>query len=308
MIDNTEEELTGFSKKSWAEKNGFAHWAIALIWLIVALVLFQVVAGVAIALFMFVSGDAEDTVDITTFMTDNVDLLFIGNSIGQVLFIGLATFLVVRLHLSDGTTRSFLRFKWQNDSVKYILYSALLVLLVQPIVIYLGYLNSLLPIPELFSDLQVSQYEMIENFLRTEGVILFGLFHVALIPAICEEVLFRGYILRAFEKSWGIILGIIISGIIFGMFHIQLGNIFPLAALGMILALMTWLSGSLWPAIVAHFINNGAAVVIGVNFPELLFTDVSADSLPPVWLLILSIICTAALVYVMHQQSYHAKK
>lgn len=308
MTGNIKEEISGSLQHSWAEKNGFANWAIAMIWLVVALVLFQVVASVAIALFMFAGGGAESATDITTFMAENVDLLFIGNSIGQILFIGLATLIVVKLHLSGETSRFFLRIKWQNDSVKYILYSALLVLFVQPIVIYLGYLNSLLPIPELFSDLQVSQYEMIENFLRTDGIILFGLFHVALVPAICEEVLFRGYILRAFEKSWGIIAGIIISGIIFGMFHIQLGNIFPLAALGMILALMTWLSGSLWPAIVAHFINNGAAVLVGVNFPELLFTDVTAESLPPVWLLTLSIICTAALIYVMHQQSYHTKK
>lgn len=305
---NNSDLLPDFTQPSWAERNGFAHWAIALIWLVVALVLFQVVAGVAVAVFLFISGDLTSAGDLNELLSERIDLLFISNTIGQVLFIGLATLLVIRLHISGESKRTFLRFKWQNDSITYILYGALLVIFIQPIVIYLGYLNSLLPIPELFSDLQMSQYEMIENFLRTDGIIWFGLFHVAVVPAICEEVLFRGYILRAFEKSWGIIAGVIISGIIFGMFHIQLGNILPLATLGMILALMTWLSGTLWPAIIAHFINNGAAVVMGVNFPDLLFNDVNAESLPPIWMLGGSIICTFGIIYVMYKQSSHKKR
>jgi len=178
---------------------------------------------------------------------------------------------------------------------------------VQPVVVYLGYLNSILPIPESLTDLQISQYEMIENFLTREGIIWFGLLNIALIPAVCEEVLFRGYVLRAFEKSWGIITAIVVSGIIFGMFHIQLGNLLPLATLGMILALMTWLSGSLWPAIIAHFINNGAAVLVGIHFPELLFQDMTAEALPPVWLLLLSIVLTVAIIKVMINQSDHRK-
>ena len=183
----------------------------------------------------------------------------------------------------------------------------LLIIVIQPAIIYLGYLNSLIPIPETFSDFQVSQYEMIEDFLRTDGIIWFGLLNIALVPAICEEVLFRGYILRAFEKSWGPIVAVLISGLIFGMFHIQLGNIFPLATLGVVLALMTWLSGTLWPAVFAHFINNGAAVLVGSQYPELLFEQMTAETLPPVWVLVLSIIFTGSIVYWMINKSAELK-
>lgn len=293
--------------QSWAKRNGFAHWVVALIWLVIVLILFQVVAGIVFIGLIMATGGSIDPADAMASMTENIDLLFIGNSVGQILFLGLATFLVVRLNIGSESKRSFLRIKWNNQVMKYLVMGGLLIVVIQPIIIYLGYLNSLIPIPETFSDLQVSQYEMIEDFLRTDGIVWFGLLNIALIPAICEEVLFRGYILRAFEKSWGPIVAVLISGLIFGMFHIQLGNIFPLATLGVILALMTWLSGTLWPAIIAHFINNGAAVLIGSQYPELLFEQMTAESLPPVWVLILSIIFSGSIVYWMINKSAELK-
>lgn len=294
-------------QQSWAERNGFVHWAIVMIWLVPAFLLFQVVAGFVFVGLMFISGEFTDTTNIAELMTSRIDLLFIGNSAGQILIIGLATFIVTRLHTSGEGVRDYLRLGWEKDTLKYILFGGLLILVAQPIVIYLGYLNSLLPVPEFFTDLQVGQYEMIQQFLTMEGILLFGLINVALVPAICEEVLFRGYVLRSFEKSWGIIAAIIVSSIVFGMFHIQLGNIIPLATLGAVLALMTWLSGSIWPAVVAHFLNNGAAVVAGINFPELMFQDMTAEALPPVWVLLVSIVLSVILIVTMFRQSTYTE-
>lgn len=290
-------------QQSWAERNGFAHWAIVIIWLVFALILFQVVAGLVFVGLMLFTGDLTTTQDIPELMSSRIDLLFIGNSAGQILFIGLATFVITRLHTSGEGIRAYLRIEWNQNTLKYILYGSVLILVVQPTVIYLGYLNSLLPLPEIISDLQVSQYEMIQEFLTTDGILLFGLLNIALVPAICEEVLFRGYVLRSFEKSWGIITAVVISGIVFGLFHIQLGNALPLATLGIILALMTWFSGSIWPAVAAHFLNNGAAVVAGINYPELLFQDVTAELLPPIWLLFASIFLSVIVIYIMYSQS-----
>ncbi len=310
MDENQNPEMNDYSfqAESWAERNGFAHWAIALIWLVCALILFQAVAGILLVIFLSVTGELTSGENLQDLLTESANLLFIANSIGQVLFLGLATFFIVKLHISRERTRSFLRINWDSKTPVYIGLGMLLVLSVQPIVIYLGYLNSLLPVPELFSDLQISQYQMIESFLKTEGIFLFAIVNIALIPALCEEVLFRGYVMRAFEKSWGIIASIIISGIIFGMFHIQLGNLLPLAALGIILALMTWLSNSIWPAVVAHFINNGMAVLIGITYPDLLFREMSTEILPPIWLLVVSIIFTALLIRFMLNKSIVHKK
>ncbi len=304
----SEEHSSILIVRSWAERNGFAHWAIAVLWLVAALVLFQVIAGLIFVGLMLAFGEITSAADLAEAMTSRLDLLFIGNSVGQVLFIGLATFLVVKLHLTTDSSRSFLRIHWDDKTLIYIILGGLLVAVVQPIVVYLGFLNSLIPLPDSFTDIQASQYQMIEDFLRTDGIIWFGLFHIALIPAICEEVLFRGYVLRAFEKSWGIIVAIVVSGIVFGLFHLQVANLLPLATLGMILALMTWLSGSIWPAVVAHFINNGAAVLVGTSYPELMFGETNFEDLPPFWVLLLSIIFTIILIHYMYKNSSYSSK
>lgn len=284
---------------SWAEKNGFAHWAIAMIWLVVALLLFQGGASVVILILIIFTEGFVSSDEMLQLVTSRVDLLFIANSVGQILFIGLASFIVVSLNRVNESKRYFMRIVWYQDTPKYILLGSLLIVVVQPIVIYLGYLNSLLPIPEAMELMQESQYQMILDFLMRDGVLLFALFTVAVIPAICEEILFRGYILKAFEKSWGIITAIIVSGLLFGLFHLQVGNLMPLATLGIVLAIMTWLSGSIWPAVVAHFINNGAAVVVGINMPELFFQDITKENLPPLWLLLISVLLTCLIVYSM---------
>lgn len=285
--------------QSWVDRNGFSHWAVAMLWLLVALILFQVGAGILIFLMIFISEGITSQAEMMDLIVSRVDLLFIANSIGQILFIGLATFIVVNLNRAEETRLDFLRLKWFESTLRYSIYGCILIIAVQPIVIYLGFLNSIIPIPDWMNLAQEGQYEMILNFLMTEGVIVYALIAIAIIPSICEEILFRGYILRAFEKSWGIIIAILVSGLFFGLFHLQAANIMPLATLGVVLAVMTWLSGSIWPAIFAHFINNAMAVIIGINFPELFFQDIDYESLPPFWVLIASILLTCLIIYAM---------
>lgn len=306
---NSESPLSSAQEQvlSWADRNGFSHWAVAMLWLVAVFIMFQIVAGLVVVGLIFVTEGMVSARELSELMLERVDLLFIGNSVGQILFIGLATFVIVNLNIGSESKRDFLRFKWHHHSLKFVVLGSVLIVVIQPVIVYLGFFNSALPIPESLTEIQVSQYQMIEDFLRRDGIILFGLLNIALIPAICEEILFRGYVLRAFEKSWGIITAIIVSGIIFGLFHMQLGNLLPLATLGILLALMTWLSGSLWPAIAAHFVNNGAAVLVGTHFPELIFQDMSADMLPPVWILLVSIIFTVTVIYVMLNQSDQKK-
>ncbi|PWN08156.1 CPBP family intramembrane glutamic endopeptidase [Rhodohalobacter mucosus] len=305
MMNQFEEPSSMDSVRSWAEKNGFADWAIAGIWLVLAWVLFQAIAGFVLVGLLLVSGDLQsvDTSDVQTLLMSRLDLLFIGNSTGQILIIGLATFLIVRLHLGNEQSGHFLRLSWTEKTPLYLGLGSLLIVAIQPAIIYLGYLNSLIPMPESMLDMQISQYEIIEKFLTQEGILLFGLFNVAVVPAFCEEIMFRGYIMRALERSWGIIAGIVVSGFLFGMFHLQLPNLFPLAMIGVVLALMTWLSGSIWPAVLAHFINNGAAVLLGSTYPELAFAEMSAESLPPIWSLVISIILSVVLIRYMLRMS-----
>ncbi|MEX2585828.1 MAG: CPBP family intramembrane glutamic endopeptidase [Balneolaceae bacterium] len=291
------------ASESWAERNGFSDWALAMIWIIVALVLFQMTAGlVSILLLMATTGiDAE--ADFLSMITERLDLLFIGNSTGQILFLGLATWKVAGLHVSGSVKKQWMRFQVRENTVTMAGWALLLFIVVQPTVWYAGYLNSLIPLPDSFLEMQQSQAELIEQFLTSEGVLWMAVINIALIPSICEEVMFRGYVQGALEKSWGAWPGILVSGLLFGLFHMQLSNLFPLAMLGILLALVTWLSGSLIPAMGAHFINNGSAVLVAIYLPDLAFAELTPESAPPLWTLLASLLLSGLILRQLFLQS-----
>jgi len=289
--------------QSWVERNGFAEWAVAILWLVAAFILFQVLAGIVAVGLIAITEGLPSAAEAQSVMMERLDLVFIGNSAGQILFLGLATLLIVKLHVSNNNRSGYLRFNLQNDTGLFVTLSAVLFIVIQPAIWYLGYLNSLIPMPESFSELQQSQYEMIENFLRSDGAMMLALFHIGMVPAVCEEVLFRGYVMRAFEKSWGIWTAIIVSGLMFGLYHMQLANLLPLATLGILLALVTWLSNSILPAIFAHFVNNGGAVVLATFFPDVVFADISPETAPPVWMLILSLLLSGGIIKFLYDRS-----
>lgn len=281
---------------SWVERNGFSHWIVAVLWTGIAFFIFQAVASVVAISLIILNEGLDPNVDLTRVMTERLDLLFIGNSVGQILFLGLASWLVAGLHTGGESRNRYLRLTTRSDTVNLTLLTALLFVVVQPTIWYIGYLNSLLPIPDYFTELQDAQQEMIENFLQSDGAVLMGLLNIALVPAICEEVMFRGYVQRSLERSWGVWAAILVSGFLFGLFHLQMTNILPLSTLGILLALVTWLSGSLIPAMVAHFVNNGSAVVLGNMWPEMAFAEMTAEAAPPLWSLGISLVVSYLII------------
>jgi membrane protease YdiL (CAAX protease family) len=85
---------------------------------------------------------------------------------------------------------------------------------------------------------------------------------VALTPAICEEALFRGPILRGLRTRAGPAAAVALTGLLFGVFHLELSRILPTALLGILLSLLALESGSILPAMLAHFLNNASLVVL----------------------------------------------
>ncbi len=301
MVDSLHKGL--WPTPSWVERSGVPHWIPAMIWIVLVFVLFQMTAAIVTVLLLIYEGG-----EITHYeaLSERLDLLFMGNSAGQILFLLLATILVAGLHTGRRGRSAFLRLRTRPGTGTMTLYSVLLFIVVQPLIMLLGFLNNLFPVPDYLTEMQDMQYEMIENFLTSEGALLTGLFHIALVPAVCEEVMFRGYVLRAFEKQWGVWSAILVSGVIFGLFHLQLSNLLPLAALGILLALVTWLSGSLVPAMAAHFVNNGAAVVLGNHYPEMAFSQVTVENLPPFWILLMSALLSGFLLRQLYRNREQA--
>lgn len=83
---------------------------------------------------------------------------------------------------------------------------------------------------------------------------------LAVLPAICEELLFRGTLLQLLRSRMGTWSAAGVSALMFGMFHLDLQRLLPTAALGFVFALLAIRSRSIVPGIVAHALNNGLLV------------------------------------------------
>ena len=91
-------------------------------------------------------------------------------------------------------------------------------------------------------------------------------FLIAVCPAICEELAFRGGLLHALQKpgdrfrpSWGTCLAV---GIAFGVFHFTLQRILPTAVIGVLLTYVALATNSIWPCMLLHLVNNAMAVAL----------------------------------------------
>jgi len=92
---------------------------------------------------------------------------------------------------------------------------------------------------------------------------IFGIAVVAVAP-LAEEIFFRGLVFRALDGVWASWAAIVVSGIAFGAFHLNLPVLVPFAVIGMLFAWAFKASGSLWITVIAHFIINTVSFIVTV--------------------------------------------
>ena len=85
---------------------------------------------------------------------------------------------------------------------------------------------------------------------------------MALVPAVCEELLFRGFVLNQLLGPETRARAVLVSAVLFGIFHRHLLLILPAFLAGILFAVMVRRSRSLVPAILAHFTVNAGAVAL----------------------------------------------
>ena len=95
----------------------------------------------------------------------------------------------------------------------------------------------------------------------------YGFWLVAITAGICEEILFRGFLMWFIAAWTGLAIAVIISSLLFGCAHIYLGaaHVPKTAIVGLLLALVVVVSGSLWPAMVIHAALDLSAGEIGFH-------------------------------------------
>ena len=138
--------------------------------------------------------------------------------------------------------------------------------------------------------------------------LLKNLVFIALFAGIGEELIFRGVLqrmlIRATKSSW---LGIILTAAIFSGIHFQFYGFFPRLFLGILLGAIYWYSGSLWVAILAHFLYDAAVIVMVYLNPELLqhseATLIKGEQLQLMIGALVSLGITVLILRQMHQKS-----
>jgi len=150
--------------------------------------------------------------------------------------------------------------------------SFLLIFTILPFVNYLEEINRSLQLPELLNELEYwikdkedKAAHLTEVIVRTNSVqgLILNLFIVALVPAIGEELLFRGVLLKLIKDiTHNVHWAVIISAILFSAFHLQFYGFLPRFALGLMLGYLFVITNNLWVPIFIHFINNAAAVIV----------------------------------------------
>ena len=150
-----------------------------------------------------------------------------------------------------------------------------------PFVWLIGWLQSfVLPIPW---DLLEGLEELMTATDTRRLVWLLAL--LAVTPAICEEVVFRGVLLGGTRTldPWRMIL---LNGAVFGAFHLSFETairFLPTATLGALIAWAVWRTGSIWVGALMHFANNATLVVL-TSTPMLREAISDPDAPPPLWL------------------------
>lgn len=134
-------------------------------------------------------------------------------------------------------------------------------------------LLGLLPAPlrELADRYEALAAETTEALLTMPGGAATGavLLAVAVLPALCEELAFRGVFQPLFARGAGRLhLGIWLGAAVFSAIHMQFHGFLPRMFIGAGLGYLVVWSGSIWPAVAAHFVNNAGTVIQAKAFGE----------------------------------------
>ncbi len=128
----------------------------------------------------------------------------------------------------------------------------------------------LVPVPPALKE------EMMQLLLPAAGLrpAWVDLFCFALMPAVCEEVLFRGVMLPSLRAGFSVVLhrrlsprrvawlALLVTAMLFGVFHLTPAKMLPTAILGFGFGAVVLWTGSLWPAIAMHFGNNALVILL----------------------------------------------
>lgn len=235
--------------------------AAAILGLVGAFFLYQIVGGI-ITLLIF--GE-----DLKSAPINALRLLTAG---GQILFILLPALVFAKWIYEDVST--IIRFKlpdWKEFAL-FILGIVILTPLLQNYLYiqnyFVAYLAKISPFFQNIKSALDSLDKMIENtygdLLSTNNFLegIFVIVIVSVVPALCEETMFRGFIQKSFEFKLKPFWAALITAIFFGLYHFNPYGLIPLIGLGFYFGFAAYTSNSIFIPMTLHFLNNFAAIIL----------------------------------------------
>ncbi len=241
--------------------------AAAVTGIVLILVLYQFIGGL---LTLLIFG-----VDISS---ANVNALRLMTVAGQLLFILTPTIMLAKYIYSDVDT--ILRIKLPNFTEIAIFFIGLIILI--PLLQYFLFFQELLiryiadnveiigKLYELFEELSRQMEQSLSNLFTADSIfeISFVVVVAAVVPAVCEEFFFRGYVQRSLELKISPFWAILITSIIFGLFHFNPVMLPALIILGFYIGFAAYKSGSLVIPVFLHFFNNFFSLIVFFIFGD----------------------------------------
>jgi membrane protease YdiL (CAAX protease family) len=191
--------------------------------------------------------------------------LQIFNSIGLFLLPSLVFAL-----LAGRSVSSYLAMKIKPSFVAAVIGIAV-IMAILPFIHWLASLNAMMTLPSWLSGMESwmlrseeQARELTDLFLSSSSMtgLALNLFMIAVLPAIGEEFLFRGVLLRLFrEWTKSPHFAVLISAFLFSALHLQFYGFLPRFVLGIVLGYLFVWSRSIWVPVIVHLFNNGIAVV-----------------------------------------------
>lgn len=168
----------------------------------------------------------------------------------QVFIIAFPVLIILRLLKLN--QKEVLRLKAPGKEILIVPFIAIPAALVGNLI--MQFINQVFPIP--------SEYlKQLGKLFTMDASAIKVLLVMAVLPGICEELLFRGFMVRFYEK-YGMKNAIVISALLFALFHMDPIRFFPVLLLGLLLGYLTLRSGSIYNSMLSHGINNALAFVV----------------------------------------------
>ena len=163
--------------------------------------------------------------------------------------------------------------KLDNLSTGRIYLAVIMIMFVSlPMVSWMTSLNEMMKLPGFMKGIESWMKEtedtaaqLTEAFLKVNsaGGLALNMLMIAIIPAIGEELFFRGMLQRLLREWFkNAHIAILVTSVFFAAIHLQFYGFLPRMMLGMLFGYLLEWTGSIWVPICAHFLNNGSAVVI----------------------------------------------